>query len=312
MKLPKYNQLSQKMTVVCFSLLLGVFCAAVQTMKTASAASAWNFGPNTLIVPVDPRATFLHTCMNENPEVSDDPATPTVIDLAQAGLTAGTEIKLTYQVVQPFSYICGADMPKYQDPMFIAVFSRSNNLLPPSENHRIPDAIKIGDDEVRTGPVGMAEASEPDDIAEDFQILPTSGATVRIPEGATHLFLGIVDSFYKDNCGALTVTIERAQTFDILLQDNTSGDMLRINSFTGDYQFTRCGAEGFVRNDTGGRRAISRLGSRITLNDALVSAVVDTASFRGSATIKNPNLIGPNFAIQDSDTRNNTGTCPIQ
>ena len=180
--------------------------------------------------------------------------------------------------------------------------------LKDKQNIPLPDALKAGD-EVRTGPVGLAAMSQPDDIAEDFQIMPVSGTLIRIPAGATHLFLGLVDSFYKDNCGALTITIEGAQSFDICLQDNASGDTLLFNSFTGDWRFLRCGADGFVHNDTGGRRAIQRRGTTLTLNDAFVSAVVDLAYSRGSATIKNPNIVGGSFQIQDSYTKDNTCGC---
>lgn len=274
------------------------------TPSTTTAAAS----PQSLLLPLDPRATFLHAAMSDDPEASDDPFHPTIVDLAQAGLAPGMEIKLTYQIAQAFSYACGAEMPKYDDPMILAVFSGSATLLPPTEDHRLPDALKAGD-EVRTGPVGLAAMSQPDDIAEDFQIMPVSGTLIRIPAGATHLFLGLVDSFYKDNCGALTITIEGAQSFDICLQDNASGDTLLFNSFTGDWRFLRCGADGFVHNDTGGRRAIQRRGTTLTLNDAFVSAVVDLAYSRGSATIKNPNIVGGSFQIQDSYTKDNTCGC---
>ncbi|MDX2034100.1 MAG: hypothetical protein SF339_25725 [Blastocatellia bacterium] len=308
MKSTRYGQsqfsVSRKIT---FLFLIALLCLAPalpfvgKPIATAAAQSS-------LVFPVDPRATFLHTAMTEDPEVSDDPFNPTIIDLAQAGLAPGAEIKLSYQILQPFSYACGSNMPKYDDPLILAVFSGSAMLLPPQEEHRVPDAIKTGE-EVRTGPVGLAAMSQPDDIPEDFQIMPVSGTVIRIPAGATHLFIGIVDSFYKDNCGALNITLERAQTFDVCLQDNASGDTLLFNSFTGDWRFIRCGADGFVHNDTGGRRAIQRRGNTITLNDAFVSAIVDLGYARGSATIRNPNLVGGNFQIQDSYTKDNTCAC---
>ncbi len=80
-------------------------------------------------------------------------------------------------------------------------------------------------------------------------------------------------------------------------------------SFTGDYRFIRCGVAGFVYNNTGGRRAIARKGCTITLNDGFVSAVVDVCYNRGSATVKNPNLVGTTFQIQDGYTKDNTCGC---
>jgi len=35
-------------------------------------------------------------------------------------------------------------------------------------------------------------------------------------------------------------------SFDICLQDETTGDVLRVNSQTHDYQFVRCGTQGFM------------------------------------------------------------------
>jgi hypothetical protein len=299
---------SRKLSLLLALVLIGTLAASMHVKSRVAAAAGANNNGGAFAAPIDPTATFLHAAMNDDPERSDNPATPAIIDLAAAGYAPGAEVKLSYQVLQPFSFNCNLPQPEPREPMLVAVFSASAVLLPPDAAARVPNAIKVGD-EIRTGPAGMAEQSEPDDIAEDFQLMPVTGTTVRIPEGATHLFIGVVDSFYKDNCGQLLVTLERPQFFDICLQDNASGDTLLFNSFTGDYRFTRCGAGGFTHNDTGGRRAITRRGCTITLNDALVSAVVDVCHNRGSATVKNPNLIAVSFQIQDSYTKDNTCTC---
>src|SRR5262245_1689085 len=156
MKFLENNRFSQKVTAVSAVLLIGMILTTPRPWRSAAAAGIETTIGTNLVVPVDPRATFLHTAMCDNPDLSDDPFTPTVVNLAEAGLTPGTEIKLTYQILQPFSFICGSEMPKYDDPLFIAVFSSSNNLLPPQMARRVPDALKAGD-EVRTGPVGIAE-----------------------------------------------------------------------------------------------------------------------------------------------------------
>jgi hypothetical protein len=304
---------SRKLTLIV-SFALAAAAAAWMHVKSPKAAASTIAGlaaatsPSALVVPVDPTASFLHAAISEDPNRCDEPAAPAIVDLAAAGFAPGREIKLSYQVQQPFSFNCNVPEPKHDEPVLIAVFANSPVLLGADAAARLSVALKAGE-EIRTGPVGFAEQSEPDDISEDFQIMPLTGTTIRIPDGATHLFIGVADSFYKDNCGQMTVTVEQPQFFDITLQDDATGDLLLFNSFTGDHRFIRCGADGFVHNDTGGRRAITRKGCTITLNDALVSAVVDVCHHRGSATIKNPNVIATTFTIRDSDTRNNTGAC---
>jgi hypothetical protein len=290
------------------TFVLAIAAVVWMRMERPVGAAPSASGEGAVTVPIDPTATFLHAAITDDEQRSDAPAMPAMVDLTAAGFAPGAEMKLSYQVLQPFSFNCNLPDAKPDDPVLIAVFANSSTLFGPDATTRLSIALKTGD-EIRTGPVGLVEVSEPDDIEEDFQIMPVTGTTVRIPAGATHLFLGVADSYYKDNCGQLTVTLEHAQSFDVCLQDDASGDILLFNSFTGDYRFIRCGTDGFVHNDTGGRRAIRRQGCTIALNDALVSAVVDVCNHRGSATVKNPNLIAVSFPIRDSYTKNNTGRC---
>jgi hypothetical protein len=180
-------------------------------------------------------------------------------------------------------------------------------LYPPNELRRVPDAVRTGDD-IRTGPAGHLESSEPDDIDEDFQILPATGTNVRVPDGATHLFLGVADSFYKDNGGQISVSIERVGFYDVCLQDDVTGDYLLFNSNTGDFKFVRCGADGFVIEKPGLKHTISRQRNQVTLNDTTVSAVYDAGARRGSATIRTPGY-GAVFTIRDNNTLDNICMC---
>ncbi|PYL45937.1 MAG: hypothetical protein DMF40_14250 [Verrucomicrobia bacterium] len=152
-----------------------------------------------LTVQVDPAGTFLHT-------VNDTPGSPTIVDLAAAGFAPGDVLKLSYFVPPPgFSaYGCGGPFVGAEDTEVIGVFSGSSSLLPPSASARVPDAIDAGSDFV-TGPT--FNGNEPTDIPQDFRLFPPSELTIAIPAGATHLFLGIYDSFYAGNCGQITVTI---------------------------------------------------------------------------------------------------------
>ena len=73
---------------------------------------------------------------------------------------------------------------------------------------------------------------------------------------------------------------------NVCLQDNVSGDWISWNSQTGDYQFTRCGKNGFVLTGTG---KVGSASSISTLTDARqdrrVSAGFMTGQLTGSATV---------------------------
>lgn len=103
------------------------------------------------------------------------------------------------------------------------------------------------------------------------------------------------------------VAIERlSPDFDLCLQDDDSGDLLRFNSLTGDYLFMSRHAGGFTLAGAG---RVSRTGCLIELRDAMVETTLDRCPIaplnRGRATIRRTPL-GPTFVIVDSDTTNNT------
>ena len=109
---------------------------------------------------------------------------------------------------------------------------------------------------------------------------------------------------------ALTIaSAARSVGFDICLQDDRSGDILQINSCSGDYQFTRCGTGGFTII---GRGSISAIGNNMTLDDLKVTASIDTTPLgrrtSGSALIR-PFGIGPSITLTDRDTADNTCSC---
>jgi uncharacterized delta-60 repeat protein len=95
--------------------------------------------------------------------------------------------------------------------------------------------------------------------------------------------------------------------FDLCLQDDSSGDTLRINSTTGEYQFTKCG--GLVLSGTG---SLIKRGSIVTLQhygpDRRVLATIDNAVNKGFASIQvfSQRTI---FTITDRNTTNNTCAC---
>lgn len=100
---------------------------------------------------------------------------------------------------------------------------------------------------------------------------------------------------------------EGDQIYDLCLQDDSSGNLLQINSTTGNYQFTNC--SGFTLTGTG---ALTTRGSTITLQhnstDRRFIARLDTASKRATASIQ---LLSQSrtFSITDRNTANNTCAC---
>jgi len=97
--------------------------------------------------------------------------------------------------------------------------------------------------------------------------------------------------------------------FDTCLQDDLSGDILRFDSASGDYQFLRCGADGFRLI---GRGDVRQVGCALSLSDAMVKAEVIHCPIappdRGHATVRATPL-GPAFVINDRDANNNNCVC---
>jgi uncharacterized delta-60 repeat protein len=95
--------------------------------------------------------------------------------------------------------------------------------------------------------------------------------------------------------------------FDLCIQDDSSGNLLQINTMTGDYQFTNCA--GLTLGSTG---TLTKRGSLITLQhnsaDRRVLATVDTSAKRATASVQLLSQ-GQMFSITDRNITNNTCAC---
>ena len=147
--------------------------------------------------------------------------------------TPGSQIEISFEIPYPgYSYGCSSfPLLSTEDFTFgtetfplgvgaglLGVFSGSDALLlpPNTPTVRVPDAIDAGNDIVTPN---SNTDGQPTDIPQDFQIFPHTDFTVVAPPNATHLFLGVGDSFFSDNCvpgnddipgypsGAIIVTI---------------------------------------------------------------------------------------------------------
>lgn len=140
---------------------------------------------------MDPRDTFLRTNMDPNAQDSGP------IRLADLGLIPGDTISITrfgdFSVGETF-----AD----NGTNLMAIFSASDVLLGGAVQNRVPDAIDAGP-EITTFATLIGSLTT--EIAEDFRVSaygdPAFSRTLSltIPAGATHLFLGVNDSFFGDN-----------------------------------------------------------------------------------------------------------------
>ena len=86
-----------------------------------------------------------------------------------------------------------------------------------------------------------------------------------------------------------------------------SGDILRIDTAGGDYQFLRCGGNGFTLD---GRGELLRAGCVLALVDAKVIAVVNhcpVASPDRCHAIVRVSPLGSTFLVNDRDV--NSGDC---
>ena len=196
------------MVVIVGALLLSVGVSSPTEAQTATDLPAPN--PNLITV----RATFLHA------DADDATSQPRVVDLSAAGYKPGDTLRITYDVPPPgFSYYgCQGPFVGADGVRLLGVFSSSSELLPPSARERVPGAIDAGQD-VYVGPT--YPNNELVDIPQDFQVTPPSGFLIEIPPSATHLFLGLADAYYRDNCGA-GGNFGTGATFDIQRAPDTT------------------------------------------------------------------------------------------
>jgi uncharacterized delta-60 repeat protein len=96
--------------------------------------------------------------------------------------------------------------------------------------------------------------------------------------------------------------------FDVCISDDSNGNLLQLNSVTGDYKFTACSAD-FILS---GRGTVKVKACKTTLNDAApdrtVSVVIKTCGNKANASIEAISA-GKSFSIFDSNFRDNTCTC---
>jgi len=103
------------------------------------------------------------------------------------------------------------------------------------------------------------------------------------------------------------VRLEGGPGFDICIQDESNGNLLKINTTTGDYLFTNCGGL-----TIGGIGSITQRGGLITLQDnrpdRRLLARIDTVARKATATLQMLS-VGATFTLTDMNTANDTCVC---
>jgi len=122
------------------------------------------------------------------------------------------------------------------------------------------------------------------------------------------------DCYYADNSGSLTVEIFPVDNFDICMVNNATGNVLRFDSLTGDYQLIVAG-EGAQTINGKGNVSLDACRLRLTDTDSGTNAYainmvanVDICSKKGTAKVV---LVpGVTLSIDDSNTADNLCICP--
>ncbi|UCG52701.1 MAG: S8 family serine peptidase, partial [Candidatus Latescibacterota bacterium] len=133
-------------------------------------------------VNLDPRMTYLHIC--------DDPGTQPamIVRLVDLGIKPGDVLCLDAE--GRFGTGSGSEV----EDRAMGVFSSSNVLRAAGNLHRVPGAIDAGEDYATAPTFHCGE--EATDIPQDFLVYDT---IIRVPTGATHLFLSALDRKFGDN-----------------------------------------------------------------------------------------------------------------
>lgn len=138
-------------------------------------------------IPVNVRATYLRT----GGDASAVPAPG--IPLAAIGSGAGQWLNIS--TVGTYNPGNGSDTYR----SLLCVFSSNGTLLPDGQVARVSGALAAGP-AVTTANTYFTNA--PTDIPQDFLAAVNqwdNGITVRVPAGASHVFVSVIDSYFSDN-----------------------------------------------------------------------------------------------------------------
>jgi hypothetical protein len=179
-----------------FGLILSILLLVATSGVWASVNAASGF----VEVDVPVRGTYLYP----DPQNTAVIEPPGIADLQSNGFSEGDRILITFE--GSIDVYGGSDYVPVT--ALWGVFSSTNELLPVSEADRVPGAIDAGVD-TDTGETWFSH--ENTNIPEDFEISPSTGFSIEIPQNAKYLFISVRDSWYADNTSPapIHVSIEK-------------------------------------------------------------------------------------------------------
>jgi hypothetical protein len=181
-------------------ILIGLMLSTFLLVTFSGVGAQVKASNGSVEIDVSVRGTYLYVDPRDNSGVES----PGVADLQSNGISAGDTILISFEgTVDNYG---GSDYHTLD--YLIGVFSSTNQLLSVSELNRVPGAIDAGDD-FDTGQTWFSQ--ENTDIPEDFQISPSTGFLIQVPQNAKYLFISMLDSWYPDNTSpsSIAVTIEK-------------------------------------------------------------------------------------------------------
>ncbi len=239
-------------------------------------------------------------------EWADDP--PRKVKIGQYTVATG-DWRFFHYPIEAAPAVSGAwvglsEIVRINDTTF-AVLERDNQKLNNSRVKRIYTFSIAG---LTPAPAGATPPTVTKTLVRD--LLRQDGFHLEKAEGMALTPLGdYIVASDNDGGGETQVLNVLNQSFDVCLQDDRSGDLLRFNSRTGDYLFARCGAGGFTFS---GRGSVRRIGCSLALSDPRVFVTINDCNFghvRSGDAIVRSNILGPTFLINDSNLNDNDCVC---
>ncbi len=185
------------------SILIGFVLLASASIGSAGAIGVFD---------IQAGATFLQQSANDNCSFVAASAqchtagffTPAMVDLYSFGVHAGDTLSITF-AGGSMCYHAGVCLA----PSIGGIFSSTSNLLDSSNANRLPDAVSAGLGSVQTSTwfalTSNATPGVNNTNPNDFSIPLVGTLNVTVP--GQYLFLGILDSFYADNSGNLSIAL---------------------------------------------------------------------------------------------------------
>lgn len=151
-------------------------------------------------IEVSVKGTYLRTDPDQASQAASSVDSPGIVDLQSNGFSEGDTIRISFQ----------GSFDRYGQSNYetldylIGVFSSTNQLLSIYDANRVPDAIEAGED-FETGETWFTRQNT--DISEDFEISPSTGFSIEVPENAKYLFVSLYDSYYPDNTAPSSIKV---------------------------------------------------------------------------------------------------------